>query len=80
MLEKLSRAQSGRTLSKKKKKENLFTYSIRRAGAISKFPDAAVQSCCFANVNLLLFSFLVAVAFVLAYAPFCCDPEILLPW
>ena len=39
-----------------------------------------VQSCCFANVNLLLFSFLVAVAFVLAYAPSFCDPEILLPW
>ena len=44
MLEKLSGAQSGRTVSKKKKKkENLFTYSIRRAGAISKFPDAGVQ-------------------------------------
>ena len=72
MLEKLSGSQSGRTVAKKKKKkENLFTYSIRRAGAISKFPDAAVQwrlrnvqksvmhvqSCCFANLNLLLFSF-----------------------
>ena len=33
----------GPYLRKKKKKENLFTYSIRQAGAISKFPDAAVQ-------------------------------------
>ena len=56
---------------KRKKRENLLTYSIRRKGAIRKFPDAAVQwrlrnvqksvmhvqSCCFANLNLLLFSF-----------------------
>ena len=55
---------------RRKKEENLFTHSI---------PDAAVQwrlrnvqkgamhvhSCCFADVNLLLFSFRIAVAVVL---------------
>ena len=68
----LSGVQCKRTVYKKKKNENLFTDSIRRAHAVRKFPDAAaqrrlrnvqksamhVQSCCFVNVNLLLFSFL----------------------
>ena len=63
---------SGTTVSKKKRRENLLTFSIRWARAIRKLPDAVVhwrprinvqksvmqvQSCCFANVNLLLFSF-----------------------
>ena len=41
-----------------------------------------VQSCCFANINLLVFFFavFVAVAVIVAKAPYCCDPEILLPW
>ena len=41
-----------------------------------------VQSCCFANINLPVFFFaiFVAVAVIVAKAPYCCDPEILLPW
>ena len=41
-----------------------------------------VQSCCFANINLPVFFFAVfgAVAVIVAKAPYCCDPEILLPW
>ena len=39
-----------------------------------------VQSCCFANINLFFFAIFVAVAVVVAKAPYCCDPEILLPW
>ena len=43
-----------------------------------------VQSCCFANINLLVFFvavfIAVAVAVIVAKAPYCCDPEILLPW
>ena len=39
-----------------------------------------VQSCCFANINLFFFAVFVAVAVIVAKAPYCCDPEILLPW
>ena len=41
-----------------------------------------VQSCCFANINLPVFFFpiFVAVTVIVAKAPYCCDPEILLPW
>ena len=82
--------------SKRKLKEiscAVFTNSIKRAREIRKFQVADlqrrlrnvqksvmhVQSCCFANINLLLFVF-VAVAVVVALTPYCCDPEILLPW
>ena len=39
-----------------------------------------MQSCCFAKINLLLLTVLVAVAVVVAETPLCCYPEILLPW
>ena len=77
MLAKLSGVQSGTTVSKKKKKkrENLFTHSIPDAAVqwrLRNFTKKSVmylQSCCFANVNLLLFSFLVAVAVLLLKLP-----------
>ena len=72
----LSGVQCKRTVHKKKKNENLFTDSIRRAHAVRKFPDAAVQqrlknvqksamhvqSCCFVNVNLFFFPSSIVVA------------------
>ena len=42
-----------------------------------------VQSCFFAIINLMLalLTILVVVAIVVhALIPYCCDPEILLPW
>ena len=74
----------------------LFCYFIKRAHEIRKFHVAVVQprlrnvqksvmhvqSCCFANKPVVLFAvlFTVAVAIVVAQAPYCCDPEILLSW
>ena len=74
----------------------LLSYSIKRAHEIRTFHVAVVQprlrnvqksvmhvqSCCFANKPVALFAvlFTVAVAVVVAQAPYCCDPEILLPW
>ena len=72
----------------------LFSYSIKRAHEIRKFHVVVVQprlrnvqksvmhvqSCCFANKPVALFAVLFTVAVVLAQAPYCCDPEILLPW
>ena len=37
-----------------------------------------MQSCRFANTNLFFLAVLVAVAVVVAKAPYCCDPKILL--
>ena len=39
-----------------------------------------VQSCCLTNKPVALFAVLFTVAVVVAQAPYCCDPEILLPW
>ena len=73
----------------------VLTNSIKRAREIRKFQVADlqrrlrnvqksvmhVQSCCFAHINrLFFFAVLVAVAVVVAKAPHCCDPEMLLPW
>ena len=71
MLAKFCGVQSERTVSKlEKEKENFcVAYSIKRAREIRKFHVAVlqrrlrnvqkremhVQSCCFANINLLLF-------------------------
>ena len=82
--------------SLEKGKENfcvLFTYSIKWVREIRKLHVVIVQRrlrnvqksvmhgqiCCFANRHLF-FSVFVAVAVVVAKAPHCCDPEILLPW
>ena len=70
----------------------MFTDYIKQAREIRKFHVAVVQrrlrnveksviheqSCCFAKINLLLLTVLVAVAVALTL--YCCDPEILLPW
>ena len=72
----------------------LFSYSIKRVHEIRKFHVAVVQprlrnvqksvmhvqSCCFANKPTALFAVLFNVAVVVAQAPYCCDPDILLPW
>ena len=74
----------------------VFSYFIKRACEIRKFHVAFVQrrlrnvqktvmhlqSCCFAllNLNYCLLHVFVAVAVVVAQAPYCCNPEILLPW
>ena len=73
----------------------LYSYSKKRAHEIRKFHVAVVQpgwlknvqksvmhvqSCCFANKPVALFAVLFTVAVVVAQAPYCCDPEILLPW
>ena len=64
----------------------LLTYVIKRVSEIRKFYVAVVQqrlrsvqksmmhiqSFSFANLNLLLFA--------VAKTPYCCDPEIWLPW
>ena len=39
-----------------------------------------METCCFANVNLLFFAIFVAITVIVAKAPYCCDLEILLPW
>ena len=39
----------------------------------------AWRGCCFAAINLLLFSSLFAFAGVVTLGPYCCDLEILLP-
>ena len=67
-------------LRKRKKKCVVFTYFIKRAHEIRKFHVVVVQrrlrnvqksvlhvqSCCFADLNLLFFAVLVAVAVVVA--------------
>ena len=73
------------SLEKEKKNWGVVvTYSIKRASEIRKFHVAVVQqrlrnvqksvmhvqSCSFANLNLLLFA--------VTKNPYCCDPEILL--
>ena len=66
-------------VSLEKEKQNfcvVLTYSIRWAREIRKFHVAVVQSN-FANLSLLFF-FLFAVT--VAKTPYCCHPEILLPW
>ena len=73
------------------------TYSVKRACEIRKFYSALVvqrwlkkfarkrdarASCCFTNINLLLFlPFLLSSPSLLPELPFsACDPKILLPW
>ena len=86
----------GPYLSLEKEKAPFCVLFIKRAHEIRKFHVAVVQprlrnvqksvmhvqSCCFANKPVALFAvlFTVAVAVVVAQAPYCCDPEILLPW
>ena len=95
MLAEFSRLNpKGPYVSLEKEKQNfcvVVTYSIKRAREIRKFHVAVVQQrlrnvqkrvmqvqrCFFANVNLLLF-LLFAVA--VAKTPYCCHPEIFLPW
>ena len=84
----------GPYVSLEKEKQNfcaVLTYSIKRPREIRKFHVAVVQQrlrnvqkrvmqvqrCFFANVNLLFF-LLFAVA--VAITPYCCHPEIFLPW
>ena len=95
MLAKLSGFNpKGQYVSLEKEKQNfcvVLTYSIRWAREIRQFHVAIVQQrqrnilksvmhverCFFANLNLLCF-FLFAVP--VAKTPYCCHPEILLPW
>ena len=72
----------------------LFTFSIKRTCELGKIHVAMVQRwlrnvikawcmCKFVVlliVNLFFFAVFIAVAIIVAKAPFCCDPEILLPW
>ena len=71
----------------------VFTYSIKRAREIRYFHVvvgsdgkelykknvARMQSCCFANLNLLFLLILIAIAVPIVVL-YCCDPKILLPW
>ena len=72
----------------------LFTFSIKQTCGLGKIHVAMVQrrlrnvikawcTCKFVVlliVNLFFFAVFIAVAIIVAKAPFCCDPEILLPW
>ena len=72
--------RKGGYVSLEKEKQNfcvvLCTYSIRWAREIRKFHVAVIQSN-FANLNLLFFS---VRCYTVAKTPYCCHPEILLPW
>ena len=96
MLAKFSGVESERAVFKLRKRIFcvVFAYSIKRAREIRKFHVAVVQrrlrnvqksvmhiqSCRFANKNYCFLTVLVAVTVVVAETPYCCDPEILLPW
>ena len=76
----------GRYLSLEKEKENfcvVFTYSIRQAREIGKFHVAVVQQWLInvqKSVMHVQSCFLLLFAVAVVKTPYCCDPEILLPW
>ena len=85
--------ESDRTVSEFRKRKRNFlccVHLLRKVGAChsrattakkyAKKRDERAKLLFYYYKFIAFFAVLFAVAFVVAQAPFCCDPEILLPW